>query len=186
MTIPQRLHPERPDDAEVREFCRLCDEIEDGLSSRRDVSAALARWNARAHRRFEPHEFTSYAGAVDQETFVIDALRPLPGVIGDLRYSEALAVVGCVVEASLPEADLSYFLEWLSVQFPSADVSELIYSPGRWFRDGAADAHAFSPAQTLEAAMQRSRRRLADGPSVPLPFPVPARAASLVTPAPGE
>lgn len=178
MAIPERFAPRPPSDAEVRAFSTLCDEIENGAIAKADVTALLARWNARANRDYEAYEFKTYYGAMDQDQFVNEALAPRAGFVADLTYAELRAVFECVMASSIPEWEHSYFLGWLDVQFPGSNISDLIFWPDQWFGvDAAALKLELSADQLIAALMENSGRRLADAPEVSLPFAVPKRRA---------
>ncbi len=184
MPIPERLAFRKPDDREVREFRDLCDEIENRVLAKEDVSELLGRWNARANRVFAPVEFTTYSGAVDTSEFVKEALVPQPHLVPDLTYAELRAVFESVMSATLDgEAEHSYFLSWLEAQFPGSTVSNLIYWPDQWFGVREALQFEFSPDQLLRAVMEHSGRVLRDAPVVSVPFEIP-RKRVLVTPPP--
>ncbi|MDP1825014.1 MAG: hypothetical protein Q8L48_17285 [Archangium sp.] len=169
------------DPGEVRRFCALCDQIENGLHQKADVSELLARWNQRANRKHEPREFLDYSGAIDTEVFVRIALAPPPRPVADLSYAELRSVVESVTKVQLDEAEQDWFLNWLEVQLPGASVSGLLFQPAEWF--GVPEAHSFefTADQLLRAAMTRSGRHFADAPEVVLPFEVRPPQRVLVT-----
>lgn len=186
MPIPERLALRRPTEGEVREFCGLCDEIENRVLARQDVSELLARWNTRANRPFAPVEFTTYRDALDTSEFVWTALLPRPHLVPDLTYAELLAVFESVMAASVDgEAEHSYFLSWLDAQFPDSSVPDLIFWPDRWFGEREARMFEFSPDQLLRALMEYSGRMFSDAPVVAIPFTIPKRRV-LVTPPPAD
>ena len=122
--------------------------------------------------------------SIDKETFVRDALNPIPQLVPDLEYAEALAVLGSVTSAELSEADANYYLRWLEAQFPGSNMNDLIYWPDQWFGDASLFRQSngtFKPDAELSAdqmlayAMARSSRQLADAPSdIAMPFPMPS------------
>lgn len=173
MPIPARLRPPDLDAEEVHRFCGLCDDIETGVIDGADVSALLAKWNARANRQYQAREFADYYGATDKLAFVSEALLPRPTRLDDLRADEVLSVLEDVRNATLPEQYNSYFLTWLDVQFPNADVSDLIYWPDQWFDVSEALDEDLSAAQLLCALMERTGRKLPGAVHVELPWPVP-------------
>ena len=173
MPIPERLRPPAPSDQESREYTALCDRIED--AGRDEVGPLLARWNARAGRTYTQPEFRSYYGAVDVETFVGEMLLGEPAFVPDLTYAELRAVLCARLEFELDEALDSYFLGWLDVNLPGADITNLIYWTNHWFGDEAMLHTELTPDQTLAYAMARCGRRLPDAPDVPLPYPMPAK-----------
>lgn len=184
MPIPERLAFKEPSDVEVREYREICNEIGKRVLEGEDTSALLARWNARASRVYSPDEFTTFRGAIDVDEFVSLALIPRPTFVEDLTYDELRAVFESVTNATFgSEAAHSYFLEWLEVQLPDAEVSELLYWPDQWFRVPEALHFDFSADQLIRAAMDRSGRVLESAPVVSLPYDVPPRQRVRVTPA---
>lgn len=185
MAIPERLKLQPVNQKLVDEMSALCDAIERELECGGTAEALLQQWHAHAGRRCEPHEFQAYWKAVSQETFVRDALSPEPSFDQELLYSEAIAVLGAVSTAALPEAESVYYLRWLEAQLPGAKVSDLIYWPDEWFGNAALfrDAGgAFKPEaelshdQILAYAMAKSGRKLPGAPTdVTLPFPMPGQ-----------
>jgi hypothetical protein len=175
MPIPKRFAFKRITKAELREYMQLCNEIEDGIHrGREDVTELIARWNARAGREYRPVEFTKYYGSIDTDEFVREALQPSPKWIADLTYAELRDVYEAVVSVELSESQTSHFLEWLEVNLPNANMSDLIYWPNEWFRDPSALHLELTADQALRYAMLRSGRILADAPQeVELPRPLP-------------
>ena len=120
---------------------------------------------------------------MDKEDFVRGALNPKPSLDKELTHAEALAVLGAIANADLPDSENYYYLDWLEAQFPGSNISDLIYWPDEWFGDASLfrDANgAFKPEaelndeQVLAYAMAKSRRKLADSPKgVAMPFPIP-------------
>jgi hypothetical protein len=183
MAIPERLKL-RPVSKEVLdEMLGLCDAIERELEAGETAEALLRRWHSHAGRPCDPHEFQTYWKAVSKETFVLDALNPEPSFDKDAVYSEALAVLGAVSNAAVPESESGYYLGWLEAQFPGSNMTDLIYWPDEWFGDASLfrDASgAFKPEsslsneQLLAYAMAKSGRKLPGAPTdVSLPFPMP-------------
>lgn len=173
MKIPRRLLPPALEPGEVTVFSKLCDAIAAGVAQKSDVSQPLATWNARANRRFEPNEFANYDKSTDTADFVRGAMMARPARVDDLRADEAVAVLEAVCNASLPESEEEYFLEWLDVQFPNANVSDLIYWPDQWFNTEDATNFDLSPAQMLFALMERTGRRLPGARDERLPWSAP-------------
>ena len=174
MPIPVRLRVTRPSERELREFCALCNQIEDGVLRSEDVRDALAKWNARANRAFEPGEFTTYYGAVSMEEFVEDALLPTPAFIEDATFDELQSVLEELMAARLAPPLESYFLALLDRNLPGADVNDLIYWPNQWFGGESLPEVELSAEQILTYASLRSGRSLAGAPTdVPLPYQIP-------------
>jgi hypothetical protein len=184
MAIPDRLKRQPVSKQLVDEMSALCDAIERELESGWTADALLQRWHAHARRRCDPYEFKTYWEAVSKETFVLDALNPEPSFDRDVVYSEALAVLDAVANASVPASETSYYLRWLEAQFPGSNMSDLIYWPDAWFGNASLfrDANgAFKPEsslsneQILGYAMAKSGRILPRAPKdLSLPFPMPA------------
>ena len=161
----------------------LCDSIERELDSGRTARTLLRRWHSHARRRYDPLEFRTYWEAMHKEAFVLYALYPEPSFDNDVVYSEALAVLDDVANATLPEPEHTYYLRWLESQFPDSNVSNLIYWPDVWFGDASLfrDANgafksevSLSNDQILGYAMAKSGRELPGTPKeVELPFPMP-------------
>lgn len=173
MPIPERLRPPTPTEQEMRAYMELCNRIENARAS--DVEPLLARWHERARRTYTHAEFKSYYGAVDIETFVGEMLLGLPEFVPDLTHAEALEVLRSVTAVELPEDVNSYFLEWLEVNLPNSNITNLIYWPNHWFGDESMLHAEFTPEQFLAYAMARSRRQLPGAPTdVPMPYPMPA------------
>src|SRR5262249_21972162 len=143
---------------EIREFSRLCNAIEDGVNAGRDVTELLEKWNRRAARPFQPHEFTTYYGAVSTEDFVEEALLPRPTWLEDLTYEELRSVFQAVMAAELPPAQHSYFLGWLEENLPGSRMSDLIYWPNHWFKDEAMLHVELTADQVLAYALLKSGR----------------------------
>ncbi len=173
--IPHRFTVKRPTAHEVRTFCELCDELEAAVLSKKDPGPLLARWNQRANRVFAPHEFMQYSGAMGTPDFVLLALTPKPKHVADLTWAEAVAVFEAVATGALEEWELGFFKDWLELQFPDANVSDLIFWPDSWFGVDAALQFPFTAPQLATAAMLRSGRQLPGAHAVELPFPVPPR-----------
>ena len=171
--IPHRFVVKRPTAHEVRTFCELCDELENAVLSKGNVGALLARWNQRANRVFAPHEFTQYAGAMGTRDFVLMALTPKPQHVADLTFAEAVAVFDAVATGALESWELGFFKDWLELQFPDTNVSDLIFWPDSWFGVDAALQFPFTAQHFATAAMRRSGRQLPGAQPVDLPFPVP-------------
>lgn len=182
--IPERLALKKATAAEVHEFCELCNSIEEGVAEKREVGALLEKWNLRANRPYSAREFTDYSAAVDQEVFVRRALAPAARLVGDLTYPELRAVFEAVFNATLSEAESSYFLDWLEVQLPDSDISDLIFWPDQWFEVTEYFEHKFTPDELIRAAMEGSGRILPDAPPVASPFPRRKPRRVLVTPPP--
>lgn len=177
MPIPARLRTPPISAKELQAFCKLCDEIEDGVNAGRDVSALLKQWNRRAGRRHELWEFTSYNAACSKADFVKGALLPKPEFVDDLRYDELRSVLQAVATAEMDAAELTFYLHWLEANLPGSGISDLIYWPDHWFKDpGNAELlHAeLTPDQILAYAMMRSGRVVSGAPSnVARPFAMP-------------
>lgn len=174
--IPHRFAVRRPTAHEVRAFCELCDELEVAVLSKKDAGPLLARWNQRANRVYAPHEFTQYAGAMGTPDFVLAALAPKARHVADLTWAEAVAVFEAVMTSALEEWELHFFKDWLELQFPETNVSDLIFWPDSWFGVDAALQYPFTAAQLVTAATSRSGGQLPGASPVELPFPVPPRA----------
>lgn len=187
MPIPERFK-RRLSDAEVAQFIVLCNEIEEGVQSGADVSAALARWNRRSGRIYTPSEFTTYYGATTTETFVRTALLTIDArMVDDLTYPELEDVLSEVLSGRLSEADGDFYIAWLAANLPGASLTDLIFYPDVWFGYGTEALHDLSPREILAYAMHRAGRVLPDAPSLELPVPHPgtpagdaARRAALV------
>jgi hypothetical protein len=183
MAIPPRFRLKHSSETLVREMCGLCTDIERAIENGVDVSELLAKWHEHASRRYDPAEFTSYWKAVDREEFVREALNPRPKIVEDLLYAEAADVLASISAAEPSENELSYYLEWLDLQFPEANISDLIYWPDEWFDDPALVRNAngsfkreaeLSIDQMLGYAMAKSGRSLPGAPvDIVLPFPIP-------------
>lgn len=181
MPVPERLklNPASPD--LVARMCELCDAIEDADDEDRD--RLLAQWHEQAQRRCEAVEFKTYWKATDKESFVREVLSPQPELVDDLTYAEVVAVYEFVASAEGTEDEIQYYLNWLDVQFPNSNLSDLIFWPDAWFGDASLfrDANGtFKPEaeltvdQTLAYAMAKSQRKLPGAPdNVVLPFPLP-------------
>jgi len=164
-------------------MCGLCTEIENAIERGDDAEELLKKWHKHARRTCKPSEFTNYWRTVDQVEFVREALNPQPRFTHDLTYAEAYAVLEYVVDATLREHELDFYLGWLEAQFPNANMCDLIYWPDEWFGDASLFRNAdgsfkreseLSFDQILAYAMAKSSRKLIDAPSeVLLPFPMP-------------
>lgn len=174
MPVPARFQPPPIDPAELQEFCELCNEIEDRVNRLDDYDEMLERWNARAGRTFEPTEFTTYYGSMETEEFVKGALLPRPRFADDLRYEELKAVVEAFGVAGFSdEAESAWFLDWLEVNLPGSNISDLMFWPNVWFGDDSLfldENRCFRPEaeltvdQILRFAMLKSGRLLPDAP----------------------
>jgi hypothetical protein len=181
MPIPERLKLRPASKELVAQMCDLCDAIEDADDFNRD--RLLAQWHEHAQRHYEPIDFQTYWKATDKESFVREALNPRPTFVHDVTYPEVVAIYNVVAAAEGAEDEIHYYLDWLEVQFPNSNMSDLIYWPDEWFGDASLfrDANgAFKPEselttdQILAYAMEKSRRKLPDAPvGVELPFPLP-------------
>jgi hypothetical protein len=161
----------------MREYMELSQEIEEAIEGRVDFNERLARWNARAVRPYSPDEFRYYPASTSRETFVETMLLGAPVMVSDLTYSEAKEVVTVVSTAKLPEAMLNHFIEWLEVNFPNGNITNLIYWPNHWFGDESMLQVELTPDQILAYAMAKSGRRLPGAPAnVPMPYPIPPSA----------
>ncbi|MCI0704714.1 MAG: hypothetical protein L0241_26965 [Planctomycetia bacterium] len=173
MPIPTRLRPTIPSVEEFREYISLCKQIEDARQD--EVGPLLARWNARAGRPYRQAEFRAYYGAVDIETFVGEMLLGVPPFVPDLTYAELRDVLETLQSGALSEAVESYFLDWLEVNLPDANISDLLYCPNQWFADEAMLHVELSHDQILAYAMAKSGRSVPGAPTdVPMPYPIPA------------
>jgi hypothetical protein len=183
MAIPERLKL-RPVSKELfDEMSSLCDSIERELESGEMPEPLLQQWNSHARRRCMPHEFLTYWKAVSRETFVLNALNPEPYFDHQAVYSEARAVLDAIMNPTLPESEVNYYLGWLEAQFPETNMCDLIYWPDEWFGDASLfrdPGGAFKPDASLSSdqilgyAMAKSGRRLPGTPNdVTLPFPMP-------------
>ncbi|MDP3503809.1 MAG: hypothetical protein Q8S33_25960 [Myxococcales bacterium] len=170
--IPHRFVVKRPTAHEVRAFCELCDELENAVLSKGNVELLLARWNQRANRVFAPHEFAQYSGAMGTRDFVLMALTPKPQHVADLTWAEAVAVFDVVATDTLEAWELDFFKDWLELQFPDANVSDLLFWPDSWFGVDEALQFPFTAQHFATAAMRRSGRQLPGAQPVELPFPV--------------
>jgi hypothetical protein len=183
MPIPERLKLQAVNKKLFDEMSALCDAIERELESGETAEALLQRWHSHARRRCDPYEFLTYWKAVSRDTFVHDALNPEPAFDNYVVYSEALAVLDVVSAATVPEAEIGYYLGWLEAQFPGANMNDLIYWPDEWFEDASLfrdENGAFKPEsrlsnnQLLAYAIAKSGRKLPGAPNdVTLPFPMP-------------
>jgi hypothetical protein len=173
MPIPARLRPLTPSREEFGEYMELSRQIEHGLEFREDVSELLARWNARAGRTYPPSDF-NYHGAIDRETFVGEMLLGQPRLVPDLTYDELREVLRSVRAVELSEAVQSHFLNWLEVNLPGANISDLIYWPNEWFNDEAMLHVELSDDRMLAYAMAKSGRHFPDAlAGVTMPYPIP-------------
>lgn len=178
--IPARLQLQPINKALLQEMCELCDQIADELEKGGDAQELFERWHTHAYRKCEPDEFRNYWRAVDQKTFVRDALNPSAAFDPQVTFAEALAVLQGM--RSVSESAKIHYLRWLEAQFPGSIISDLIYWPDEWFGDQSLfrdSSGAFKPdaklteEQILGYAMAKSGRKLADAPEIALPFPLP-------------
>ena len=185
MPIPERLRLKPVSSDLVEELSELCSAIERELESGGTAEELLERWHRHSRRPVEPFEFRTYWKAVDQETFVREALNPPPAFDATAVYSEAIEVLAALQAVEVDESEEAYYLGWLEEQFPGGNMSDLIYWPDRWFEDASLFRHpngAFKPEallsndQLVAYAMAVSGRHLSGAPdNVPRPFPVPKR-----------
>ncbi|MFO0905201.1 MAG: hypothetical protein U0939_19495 [Pirellulales bacterium] len=183
MAIPSRFRVKSPTKKAMLELRRLAQQIERALERQEDAAPLLAQWNEQACREYAPSEFQTYWKSTDLDAFVREALCPSPRKVDDLKYREALAVLKAMLEEGLTSAKQTYYLEWLEVQFPGANMSDLIYWPDEWFDDPSYVRNpdgSFNPDaqltldQLLAYAQAKSGRQLRGAPAdVPLPFPLP-------------
>jgi hypothetical protein len=176
MPIPDRLRPPTPTAEEVAAYTDLCRQIENGrYADEEELSALLARWNARAGREYRAAEFRSYYGSMEIEDFVGEMLMGTPAFVPDLTYTELRDALEGVLSAVLSEAEQGYCIGWLETNLPGANVSDLIYWPNEWFADEAMFHIELTADQILAYAMARSGRRIPGAPeNVPLPYPIPS------------
>jgi hypothetical protein len=183
MAIPSRLQVKNPTKKLLREMMELCSSIERSPSGSVQQSELIAKWNQKTARPCERHEFENYWRSVDQETFVRLSLCPPARYLADLTYLEAYGVLEELCAATLPENLMTYYINFLDLQFPNSRVSDLIYWPDCWFDDPLLireASGAFKPEsnltteQILQYLMAKSNRQLPEsGSDVKLPFPVP-------------
>lgn len=185
MSIPDRLRVTRPTKKIVREMADLCTRIEQSLHGSAEQIELIEKWNQKTTRPYELHEFENYWRSIDQTTFVKEALCPTPKHVVDLSYAEAADIVTAIRDAKLPEHLVSYYIDFLGIQFPNSNPSDLIYWPDSWFDDPSyvRDTNgAFKPEsdlttdEILHYLIAKSRREL-QGPitEVSLPFPIPTK-----------
>lgn len=185
MPIPPRYRIPPVSDEEIQALSSLCDEIEDLVARRNDVTAQLAEWHRRTKRKTKPVEFTTYYGAMSKEEFIKHALVPPPEFAADLSYEHLRAIFASTLEAD--PRDQCYYLEWLESNLPGSRIRDLIFWPNIWFGNDSYfqdEKGRFKPdselniEQTLRYAMLQSGRILPDAPSdVFLPFPMPSAKA---------
>jgi hypothetical protein len=171
MPIPTRLRPPPITDKEMAWYTELCRRIE----NRRHSDDDLAAWNRRAGTEYEEAEFRSYYGSMEIDDFVAIMLMGVPKLVPDLTYAELRDVLEAQLSATLSEAEVSYYLRWLEVNLPNADISDLLYWPDQWFRDETMLHVELSHDQILAYAMAKSGRSISGAPAeVPMPYPIPA------------
>ena len=173
MSIHPRLRPPQISAEEMKEYLKLCGQIEEGIDHRDDVSELLAVWNSRASRVYTRSDFR-YHGAIDMETFVTHMLLGSPQFVPDLVYEELQDVLDAVLSVTLSEAETSYYLSCLEANLPGANISDLIYWPNIWFANEDLLPIELSPDQLLTYAMRKCGRVVPGAPtSVDLPYPIP-------------
>ncbi|MCR9199851.1 MAG: hypothetical protein NXI04_14545 [Planctomycetaceae bacterium] len=185
MAIPSRYALIQPSEYLIKRMGNLCDQIERKLESGCDVTELLREWHQHARRECDSCEFTNYWRAASREQFIRDALNPPPTFVDDVTYDDVFSILESLVNAEIAESESAYYLHWLEVQFPNANMSDLVYWPDEWFGDASLfrdQSGAFKPEseltlhQILGYAMKASGRQLTDRPiDVSLPFPLPAK-----------
>ena len=173
--IESRLLPAPVDDVRLARLVELTRRIADAIGrGDHGLAPLLEEWNASAHRRYAEVDFTALHGAMDAEAFASEALSRPAGYLADLRFAETSAAMGAVAGAKLSEAQTATALRGLENNFPGAEVSDLIFWPGRWFGDASLRHVELSPDQLADYACARSGRVLAGAPEdLRLPYPVP-------------
>ncbi len=135
MPIPARFQLPTTKPEWIKELSSLCDAIEDARSDE-DAAPLLEKWHRRANRKYQRVEFRTYYGAISKEEFIREALQPVPNFVEDLTYDEAKDVIKAVAGAELrDQAETSYYLQWLQVNLPGSEISNLIFWPNCWFRN---------------------------------------------------
>jgi hypothetical protein len=112
---------------------------------------------------------------MDVGLIVSEMLLGVPAFVPDLTYPELHSVLDAVVSSKLTEAEDSYYLAWLDVNLPGADVSDLIYWPNEWCNNETLLDVELTTDQLLAYAMNKSGRVVSGAPeNVDLPYPIPA------------
>jgi hypothetical protein len=185
MAIPPRFRATKPTKKLVREMTELCTSIERAVRGTAEQNELIAKWNQKTARQYQLHEFENYWRSIDQAVFVREALCPAAVYVADLTYPEAYDILSEICQATLPEYLMSYYLEFIDVQFPNSRASDLIYWPDNWFDDASCvrdPTGAFKPEsnlsteQILHYLMAKANRQLPNSKvEVSLPFLIPTR-----------
>lgn len=174
-----RLRPAKVDAGDLARFVALAAEIESCAAAHDDeakLQTLLDEWNERAYRPYAPGEFTSYQGATSTEQFARAALATPVGYVDDLSFEEACGAMAAVAQAKLSDAETGAVLDALELNFPGANVSDLVFWPNAWFGDESLLDVELTPEQLVGYASARSGRSLAGEPSdLELPHPVPTK-----------
>lgn len=183
MAIPDRLKIRPADEKVVARMLELLAAIEQELEAESDAEFLLQEWYQHANRVYSLDYFQNFWKSTSEESFVRTALNPQPGCDEELQFAEACAVIDAFTSAELSEHEKNYYLEWLELQFPQSNISDLMFWPDEWFGDASLfrdPGGAFRPESDLTAeqmvgyAMARSGRTLPGTPGdLVLPHPLP-------------
>lgn len=183
MSIPDRLKIRPADEIVVARMLELLTAIEQELEAGNDAEFLLQQWYQHANREYSLDYFRNFWKSTSEESFVLAALNPPSIYDEELLFSEACAVIDAFTSAELPEHEIYYYLEWLEIQFPESNISDLIFWPDEWFGDASLfrdPGGAFRPESELTSeqmvgyAMARCGRSLPGTPDdLVLPHPLP-------------
>lgn len=114
------------DESKLEEIKNLIDIIaEKGID---DCSEELTSLNSITGKKYEGVEFAEYWGWIDLDTLAKKVLMPLPKKI-DLTEEEIREVVENILDND--EAEMDYWLEFLSINTGLDNLSDYIFYPDR-------------------------------------------------------
>lgn len=91
--------------------------------------------------------------------------EPYPG----LTYEELVAIIEAVLETEMSDDDVSFYLETVELTLPGADVEELLFWPGEWFRDESMSEVDLNEFEIANYLLAWTRRMLPGSEQITLP-----------------
>ena len=129
MSLRPALHPKEVDRQLVVKLTALIRTLVELIETDRDISGPLAEFHKfTGSRRFDATDFRVLYGASSPEELATEIALGEPGEIGELTRAEIVELLTLAVD---PGSKQAFYLKLLSDQFPTVDVSDIIFWPDR-------------------------------------------------------
>ena len=133
-----------------------------------DYSTSLRRLGSIAAHPIHVHAVRAAFGSVRPETFARRQLVAWDQLPTDITEEEMLEMIERIFKPRGYELEIEYWIQCLRVNTGDEHVSDLIFWPGAYFRDGN-NARQMSPSEILATALEAGKSARACGTPNPPP-----------------